>query len=124
MPFPFVLGAYAAEGGGAADATPPVVSSVSPVPGTVGPDDAVTFRVTDETEVKSVIVWAELAGEEAPEVVFTGTRFTKPYAQDSTRTAVSGGWDFEVFRKGGWPSDFLLEVRVADAGGNDAVYEE
>lgn len=102
----------------APDDTPPVVT-FSPAPGTpIGSGDPITVTVTDANELRRVVIHAAFAGRLVREVVYDGDAFA-PLYQLSTRSAVAGGWRYDVRRSAGWPSVPTLDVFALDAAGNE-----
>lgn len=116
---------------GAGDATNPVVSAVTPTPGTaVTPDTGISFNVTDlggnlnRTNVSAyypslqrweILYYSEISGA-------WGTRpegFGPQY--EGTRTPIPNGFAFTgVKRRGGWPARPVLVVDPTDTDGNEA----
>lgn len=107
-----------ATGGGGDDPTPPVVTAETPQGTVLTPATPVVFTVTDEIELRRVIVHVRHAGRLAVEVVHDGDDFAPLYA-GSSRTAITGGWRYSVTRLGGWLSAPTFRVFAADAAGNE-----
>lgn len=104
-------------GSGVVDTTPPTVSLVSPVSGSPTALQPVVVDVTDVVGLGRVLVVARLASG-AEEVVHTGTRFALGYTGD--RTAITNGYRLSFVRRGGWPSDFVVDVYATDTAGLEA----
>lgn len=128
----FTLGILAVDGGGnTASASPtytvsnptgsPTISNVSPAAGsTLSRNDAISFRITDETEVVDIILSARYPSG-AHEVIYRAGAFTATYSE-STRSAVAeasgSGFDFVIRRAGGWPAKPEICLDVVDSDGN------
>lgn len=106
---------------GPTDITPPVVTPISPAPNTViQPSQAITFAVTDETALATVVVYASFAGTDACEVVHNGVGFCPNYSTGSVRTVIANGFSYQVRRFGGWPASPTITALPVDTSGNIA----
>jgi hypothetical protein len=104
-----------------ADASAPEVS-VSPAPGNLLPNQSITVEVTDDSgSLALVLLVAQFAFSQAPEVVHDGSGFTAPYAGHSMREAITSGWRYTLLRNSGWPGTFTLTPYALDAAGNQAA---
>ncbi len=105
----------------AVDATPPEIVDFGPVP--VDPNQPVTWRVTDETGLRSVVVLASFpaSGIDA-ETVYDSERFRGAY-RNASGTVSGSATDrtFTALRSGGWPEPPVLEFVVTDTSGNLGV---
>lgn len=107
---------------GTVDILAPAVSNVTPAEGTTLASDTVLgFDLTDAVGLALALVWVRLPNGDT-EVVHDGTSFTERYGAESTRSAISGGWQYRLRRNGGWPlsQGGTLSVRIgaSDSGGN------
>ena len=56
------------------------------------------------------------------ETVYSTGNFHTPYVDDSTVTPVTGGYDLELIRAGGWPGTTVeLTIDALDNDGNHTV---
>jgi len=91
--------------GEATGGTVPSVAIISPTPGTeIEPNDEITFTITDGVG----IVAATYAGSQVYEVVHDGDSFAPLFAPLSSRSAISGGFQYTVGRLGGWLGQVTL----------------
>lgn len=102
--------------------TPPVVSNVTPIPGTpITPTTAIGLDVTDTQGLRRVILTVAfpsvMLGEE---VIHNGSGFAAIYSQGSTRTAITNGWRYSLVRSGGWPAAPVLTPYAFDVKGAEA----
>lgn len=106
----------------AGDQTPPVVSIVSPTPGTnISGVTPLVFDVTDTGLFRRIIVRLKFTGQNW-EFIHDGDTFGPGYQADSTRTIISGGYRYSLRKDGGWPIGQVprLTVYAIDTGGNEA----
>lgn len=104
------------------DVVPPVVTWVTPAPGTtISADAEIIVDITDDTGLwcnYAVRVAYPFASPDRPEeTIYTGTRFADFYST-STIVAITNGFRFTLRRRDGWPSTPKIEVDPVDAGGN------
>lgn len=96
------------------DTEPPEVTFVSPVPGSsIGLEDELVVNVTDNLDALEralLVVYIHSTGVQ--ELVFDGTSFTARYVAQSTRVAITNGYQFTLRRTGGWPNNTFVTVRV------------
>jgi len=99
--------------------TGPVVDTFSPSDASsITRTTAVTYHVTDETSLGTVVVYAA-QGSDPVETVHDGTSFLAPYAAGSTRSSISGGYAYSIVRAGGWQRSALtLSTKAVDGQGN------
>ncbi len=102
------------------DVVAPVVALVSPLTGTVLPDAAIQFDVTDDTSLSFHTIFAEYPGLDDFDVVWTGTVFAPKYST-SSRLSVTGGWRYTINRDDGWRTSPNIHVHAVDGGGNTDV---
>jgi hypothetical protein len=113
------------SGGGGGDGVAPSVFEFSPAPGTpITPSTPISFKVADETALRSVMVWA-LFPDGRTEVIYDGDAFTAEYEFYSTCTASTFGslvgFAFTIRRYHGWPAMPEIRTRATDRGGNEAA---
>jgi hypothetical protein len=102
------------------DATPPVVTLVSPPTSQpLSQGTILTIDVTDNIALRRAFISARFAGRGIEEVVHAGDRFSALYAT-SSRTAIAGGYRYSVQRAGGWPEAPTLDVYALDTSGLEA----
>jgi len=102
------------------DTTLPVVTWVSPSPGSViGPNTPLVVNVTDNVGLARALVKVILGQEW--ELPHDGAGFSPRYAAGSTRTAISGGYQFSLVRAGGWVGSPIVEPIPIDTSGNVAA---
>lgn len=124
--------AFEYVGAGAADASIPVVSAVTPAPGTeITRETPISFNVTDEGgNLEHTNVCVYYPSLQRFEVLFYsafggswGARaegFGPQYA--GTRTPIANGFAFtDVIRRNGWPAPPVLVIDPTDDAGNEAV---
>jgi hypothetical protein len=114
---------FQASGGG--DGTRPSVYDFSPAPGTpITPSTAITFKVADETALRSVMVWAKYPDGRS-ELIYDGDSFEPEFATYSTVTAGTFGslvgFSFSIRRYHGWQAAPEIRTRATDRGGNEAA---
>jgi hypothetical protein len=105
---------------GTSDSTLPVITNVAPTPGTpISRTAMVMFDVTDETELRRVILVAKFAAEW--EVIYDGETFSPEYAAGSQVTVLVVGqsYRFRVRRAAGWPEAPSITAYAYDTGGNE-----
>lgn len=105
---------------------PPVVSNVSPTPGTnIGVDTVIGCDVTDEVNsFRRIILVAYFPLSKIKEVCYDGAGFGPMYQNAAnTATAISLGVHFNLSRDGGWlPNDGpVLIPFVIDTTGEENV---
>lgn len=101
------------------ETTPPVVSNLTPAPGTtILSTQAVSLDVTDDSGAfRRVIVTASFPSG-ASEVVHDGDGFAGYYA-GSSRTLIAGGLRYTITRLGGWPGAPTIKVIAIDPTGTE-----
>lgn len=101
----------------APDDTAPTVSAITPAPGTaLGPFRPISFLVTDNIAMRSVIVWAKFSTRSEADWIYNGTRFHADFAAHSTR-AVDG--TFSIRHNRAWPGAIeYLWISAIDMSGN------
>lgn len=103
------------------DTTAPVVSGVSPAPGSILPaTDPVSFDITDDSGAfRRIVVMLTLGESGITEVVHDGTSFRGLYQLSSLRTPIINGFHFDIYRTGGWTSTPTLQIVGIDRSGNE-----
>lgn len=87
----------------------PVIANVAPAASTTIPANQVlSYEVTSSPSLVRTMVFARFPGMSLEEVVFDGTNFTERYAGRSSRTAISGGFRFNILRDPIWPDSPTL----------------
>lgn len=100
------------------DVTTPSVTVISPTPpGPIGRNDAVRVQVTDAGTLLRVKLYVTMGDEQY--VVHNGYSFRPRYAVGSTRTAITGGFEYVLLRSGGWLASPTFEVYAIDQAGNE-----
>lgn len=97
----------------------PTVSVVSPSAGaTIVSTQSITFNATDDGTFRKVLAFAKFANG-VHELVHNGSSFS-PYYANSSRSVISGGFQYVVNRSGGWPTGAIaFEVVAIDTQGNE-----
>lgn len=105
----------------ATDTTPPEIVDFGPVP--VDPHQPVTWRVTDETGLRSVVVLASFPSSGIDgETVYDSEKFRGLYRNASgTVSGAATDRTFTALRSGGWPEPPVFEFVVTDTSGNLGV---
>lgn len=121
--FPFPVAAFEVPGVPievlTVDTVAPTLTVISPPAGSQITSTAIiTFDVTDNEALQDTMVWVDHAG--LWEVVWGGelAGFAPGFADGSTRTAISGGYRYQVQRLGGWLSSPTFHALVFDQSGN------
>lgn len=99
----------------------PTIVNFSPADGsTITSDDYITFDTLDDHSLRLTNVNVT-HGDGTSEPIFDGYGFLYPYSASSTRTVITGGYRFTIYRTGGWPeSTLMLRIDVVDAAGFQA----
>lgn len=89
----------------AGDVTPPTIVIIDPPTGsTIGPSTRLKFRITDNVAIRRALPMVKFTdpntGKKHYELIHDGDNFTDDY--EGTRTVISGGFEYDVGRKGGW----------------------
>ena len=104
-------------GSGSSDPNPPEIVIVSPLNGaTIGPSTHLVFRMTDDVGIRRALPAIKFTNPDNTfhyEIIHDGEEFTSDYS--GTRTAITGGWEYDVVRKGGWTAT------ISHTGGNPAL---
>lgn len=96
----------------------PEISNVT-APGEITRTTPLVFDVTDDAGLRRVLPSILFPGR-PPELAHDGESFTVGYVDDSTRTAIAGGYRYSLLRRGGWPAPPTLRVYALDTHGNEA----
>jgi hypothetical protein len=105
------------------NAVRPVVTFVSPAPGTpITPDSAITLTATDDVaELVNVSIDVTFP-DGVSEMIFDGDSFTPLYRAGSTRATIANGFQFTVRRaRGGWPATPTFNAEAVDRDGNRSI---
>ena len=114
------------EGGGAADISPPLITNITPAPGTpLNPTQSIQVDVTDPggtlARLMLLLRWEPGDDDEEPDTelrcIYDGEVFDEPYA-DSTVSEIADGFRFVLSRTGGWLAPISLHPVALDTGGN------
>lgn len=82
----------------------PVIANVAPTASTTIPSTQVlSYEVTSSPSLQRTMLFARFPGLQFEEVVYDGSAFTERYAGRSSRTAITGGFRFNVLRDPVWP---------------------
>jgi hypothetical protein len=94
----------------------PVLTIVSPPAGSkVEKDQVVVLTVTDaDDHLPRVLLAVSLDQNEPKELVHDGTSFGKFYDRTSTRSAITNGFQYTIFRQGGWTATPVFCAYAAD----------
>lgn len=104
---------------GGEDSVPPEVAIISPTVGTsISRASKLKFDVTDDKGAFRRILPAVRFPDGRYELVHDGESFTPDY-DTSTRVAISGGYEYEVERNGGWRDSPTLVLFAYDISGNE-----
>lgn len=102
-------------GGGDSDADGPVISNVSPTPGTelASRQTPITFTIEDVgVGLSFVLVTVRYATRPGTFVVHDGGEFRYPFDSGTAeREATADGYNYTLLPRGGWP-DNIEELRV------------
>lgn len=89
----------------------PVLSAIAPTASTLIPSNTrVAFTITSSPSLQRVMVFANFPGANIQEVVWDGTAFSERYQGLSTRTAVAGGFAYNVIRTPIWPDSPEISI--------------
>lgn len=107
----------------AGDETAPVISGITPAPGTqlASRNAPIQFDVTDLAPgVSLVLITAKLSTRKETQLVYNGSSFVAPYISDgSTVVAITNGFRFTVQPESQWLGDIEeLFVYAVDSVGN------
>jgi hypothetical protein len=118
-PAPMLTPLIASGTGGPTDTTGPEASNFSPAPGSaVEPTGAISFDVTDESEIRRAFVVVRYDALGRAEVAHDGIRFRDLY--EGSVEPIAGGSRFVLRRRGGWIGAPTVQVFAVDAAGNEA----
>lgn len=120
MPFGSAAWGGIGGSGGSGDTSPPAILYTPASSAIIEKTAAVTIEVTDDSAVDFVVITVELSSG-LWEVAFDGTRFATAYLTGSSYVAITGGYEFEVARSGGWPSDLTFHTLAVDSNGNEST---
>jgi hypothetical protein len=109
--------------GAAPTPVPPVVSNVTPTPGTaITTSTPISLDVTDDANSFLRILLAVSFPDGTKEVAFDGAGFTARYSNPAnTQTSITNGYRFTVLRNGGWPDLPEITPFVIDTTGGEAA---
>lgn len=100
----------------------PIISNVSPTPGTtIAATQAIGCDVTDAdgaTEIRRIILAMKLPNG-TKEIVHDGDSFCAPYT--GTRTSITNGYRYSFTRSTRWPSVIELFPYAIDKQGSEAA---
>jgi len=82
----------------------PVIANVAPTASTTIPSNQVlSYEVTSSPSLQRTMLFVRFPGLQIEEVVYDGSAFTEKYAGRSSRTAITGGFRFNILRDPVWP---------------------
>lgn len=100
----------------------PVLANISPAASTLIPSDTyVAFQITSSPSLQRTMVFAHYPGAGIQEVVYDGTSFTERYAPLSTRTAISGGFQFTILRTPIWPDSPEISIYAINSSAEETT---
>jgi hypothetical protein len=114
--------AVSGGGGGSGEIIKPVVTIITPLEN-LAFNDPIVFNVTDNEGLANVQVTIKYAALGLAESAYDGENFAPNFLAPrrlSTKTAISNGFRFTLYRLNGWPSTPTLIVRAVDTSGNVA----
>lgn len=98
----------------------PIVSNVTPAPGTpITAAAVIGVDVTDDASLRRVLVTVAFPSLGRTELAHDGDGFTQQYGL-SRRDNITGGYRYALQRQGGWPASPRLLVYAVDADGEEA----
>ncbi len=101
-----------------ATAIPPTATPVDPASGgTVTRNDPLRFLITSVTHAFASLCLIATFPSGKAEVIHDGVSFSGQYDHSSTRTAVAQGFEFAIYRDGGWPQTPAISVVGTDSNG-------
>lgn len=85
------------------DNDPPAVAFITSI-SEIGPNQEIVIQVTDDLSAfRRIILMVHFTYSGVVESVHDGDGFEPLYVAQSTRVPISGGFEYTVKRKGGWP---------------------
>lgn len=106
----------------ASEAVPPVVTIVSPTPGSnITPDTEFVVEVTDNSGEFTIVILDVTYPDGNSEAIYDGVDFKPFYRRRSSVTPVANGYRFAVRRLGGWPASPTFRVDPRDPSGNTST---
>lgn len=112
------------------DNVAPVISIISPTAGSTlsSSSAAIAIRVkdygvenADNGILKRAFLYATFSDGTHAELVHDGTSFSATYSASSTRTPITGGFDFSIVRTGGWRTNPTITAYGIDAFANEST---
>ena len=104
---------------GSGGGSQPVIDNFTPAVGTpIDRDTTISFDVTDDTGLLRAEIFVTLGGQTF--VVHDGEKFRGDFTNYSTRTAIVGGFRYNVRPNGGWTKAPTFEVHAVDISGQEA----
>jgi hypothetical protein len=110
---------FAVTGG---DSTAPVISNVSPTPGTkISRNSVISFDVTDNLDELARVLVALIYPSGLWEIAYDGTSFSPTFVNPSSvKTDIDDGMHVALLRNGGWPDpNVKIRVYALDQNGNE-----
>lgn len=102
------------------DITPPVISNVSPAPGSnITQTTTISFDATDNVGFRRLMVLAEYP-DGSYEVVHDGDAFSQMFSSQSTMVIIPNGYHYSLGRTIYWPGSPIIRIFAIDASGNEA----
>lgn len=102
------------------DFTAPIVTVISPTPGTeLGQYEPVVIDVSDMAPgIRLSLVVVRTSAAPYRLVAWDGNSFVSPYDSGSQFSVIPGGWRFSVVPNGGWSSGVTVQVDVYAVDGS------
>lgn len=103
------------------DTTAPVTGSFTPaVSSTIAQADFLVFNTADNVALRRALILVSYP-DSTYIVVHDGDAFAVGFAGVSTRTAISGGYQFSVRPNAGWTAAPTLRIIATDLSGNETA---
>ena len=105
--------------------TAPAIFDFDPPVGTTLPSKShrIKFKVTDDVLLRRVMIIARFPTKLIEEVVHDGDSFGPMYSNGTnSRSNITGGFQYQTLRDGGWPADPDFKAIAIDAVGNETVF--
>ena len=105
----------------AGSTTPPVITNISPAPGTpIDRDTTIRLDVVDLSGLLRSEITVKMSNEDDRIVVHDGDQFCGRFTNLSSRTSISDGFTYALKPNGGWKGSPNFKVHAVDTSGNEA----